>query len=104
MEEISLNPYLVRWLKDFLSDRHQVVAVEGELSSKLPVVSGIPQGSILSPLLFIMYINNVVTTILSGSEVNMFADDIALYRISHHQVAMQYVTGRCKCHLFLSRI
>ena len=81
MEEINLNPYLIRWFKDYLSDRHQVVAVEGELSNKLPVVSGVPQGSILGPLLFIMYINNVVTTISSGSEINMFADDIALYRI-----------------------
>ena len=69
LEEINLNPYLIRWLKDCLSDRHQVVAVEGELSSKLPVVSGVPQGSILGPLLFIMYINNVVTTISSGSEI-----------------------------------
>ena len=81
MEEINLNPYLIRWFKDYLSDRHQVVAVEGEVSNKLPVVSGVPQGSILGPLLFIMYINNVITTISSGSEINMFADDIAVYRI-----------------------
>ena len=51
------------------------------MSSKLPVVSGVPQGSILGPLLFIMYINNIVTTISPGSEINMFADDITLYCI-----------------------
>ena len=81
MEEISLNPHLIRWLKDYLSDRHQVVAVEGELSGKLSVVSGVLQGSILGPLLFIMYINTVRVTISSGSEINMFVDDIALYHI-----------------------
>ena len=78
-EEVNVNPYLIRWLKDYLSDRFQVVAVEGEMSSKLPVVSGVPQGSILGPLLFIMYINNIVTTISPGSEINMLADDIAYY-------------------------
>ena len=76
-----MNPYLIRWLKDYLSDRFQVVAIEGGLSNKLPVISGVPQGSILGPLLFIMYINNVVATISPGSEINMFADDIALYQI-----------------------
>ena len=40
MEEVNLDPYLVRWLRDYLSDRYQVVAVEGEISSKLQVVSG----------------------------------------------------------------
>ena len=49
------------------------------MSNELPVISGVPQGSILGPLLFIMYINNVITTISPGSEINMFADDIALY-------------------------
>ena len=50
-------------------------------SNKLQVVPGVPQGSALGPLLFIMYINNIITTNSSGSEINMFADDIALYCI-----------------------
>ena len=44
--EVNLNPYLIRWLKDYLPDRFQVVAIEGGLSNKLPVISGVPQGSI----------------------------------------------------------
>jgi hypothetical protein len=45
------------------------------------VVSGVPQGSVLGPLLFITYINDVTSLVSSGSELNLFADDIALYRI-----------------------
>lgn len=77
--------------KDYLSDSHQDVAVEEELSIKLPVVLGVLQECLLGPLLFIMYINNTVTTISTSSEINMFADDIALFHISHHphQMTMQ---------------
>ena len=44
-------------------------------------MSGAPQGSVLGPLLFITYINDVATCTSSESDVNMFADDVALYRV-----------------------
>ena len=59
-------------------DFRLIAAIEREMSNKQPVISGVPQESILGPLLFITYINNVISP---GSEINMFADDIALYRI-----------------------
>ena len=51
------------------------------ISNKLSVLTGVPQGSALDPLLFICYINDIATAISSDSEINMFADDIALYHI-----------------------
>ena len=78
---MNLDPYLLRWLHDYLSNRSQIVAVEGEKSNTLPVISGVPQGSVLGPLLFITYINDVAAVVSPESEINMFADDIALYRV-----------------------
>ena len=81
LQNLNINEYLLRWIKSYLLQRSQYVAVEGHDSSMLPVVSGVPQGSVLGPLLFITYINDVTSVVSSESELNMFTDDIALYRI-----------------------
>ena len=71
----------MRWLGNYLTNRSQYVGIDGQDSHNLPVVSGVPQGSILGPLLFITYINEVATVISDESKINLFADDIALYRV-----------------------
>ena len=81
LENLNIDRYLLRWITSYLLNRSQSVAVEGYDSSVLPVVSGVPQGSVLGPLLFITYINNVTSVVSTESELNLFADDIALYRI-----------------------
>lgn len=57
----------------FLSNRSQFVSVNGTHSSAKPVISGVPQGSILGPVLFLLYINDVSTN--SQSSLRLFADD-----------------------------
>ena len=66
-----------RWIEAFLTDRQQCVVLEGESSDKVPVTSGVPQGSVLGPCLFLYYINNMATNI--KSTVRLFADDTIAY-------------------------
>ena len=68
-------------MKSYLLHREQFVGIDGSNPNSLQVLSGVPQGSVLGPLLFITYINHVTDVISQGSKLNMFADDMALYRV-----------------------
>ena len=71
--------------KDYLSERKQRVVIHGALSDLKCVKAGVPQGSILGPLLFLIYINDIVTDI--GSNIRLFADDTSLYIITDNPVS-----------------
>ena len=81
LETIGLDEHLIKWITNYLTDRCQSVALNGQTSESLPVISRVPQGSVLGPLLFLLYINDVNDLILSpGSKLVLYADDILLYR------------------------
>ena len=69
------------WFRAYLSSRTQCVRVNGHLSGMLPVVSGVPQGSMLGPLLFVLYINDLPHT-LSSAKPYLFTDDTKCLFIS----------------------
>ena len=66
------------WLSAFLPSRLQRVVLEGEASDTVQVISGVPQGSVLGSILFLIYINDLPNGISSG--VRLFADDAIVYR------------------------
>ena len=66
------------WIDSFLQDRTQTVSIQGVKSSSIHVVSGVPQGSVLGPLLFLLFINDIDNNI--QSPLRLFADDTILYR------------------------
>jgi len=67
------------WLLNFLSNRLQKVVLNGHLSSWVPVVSRVPPRSVLGPLLFILYMNNIPDLI--GCKLRMFTDDTKSYSV-----------------------
>ena len=69
----------VKWIEQWLTKRNQQVTLENHVSNKLPVKSGVPQGTVLGPLMFLLYINDIDENI--SSTVRLFADDCVMYRI-----------------------
>ena len=79
--DIGINPHIVQWISSYLCQRTQRVVVGGASSDAMDVVSGVPQGSVLGPLLFLTYINCVANLCLSeGTRLSMYADDILLWK------------------------
>ena len=82
MENLGIAGNTLQWIKSFLSDRKQRVRVENEFSSWTSVKSGIPQGSVLGPILFVMFINDMLDIV--KSMCLLFADDAKIFRSVHH--------------------
>ena len=79
---LKLHRYVIRgptlrWIQAFLSVRTQTVVLDNEKSNTVPVTSGVPQGSVLGPILFLIYINDLPDSTMS--KVRLFADDTAIY-------------------------
>ena len=78
------------WINDFLRKRTQRVVLEGSSSDVTAVTSGVPQGSVLGPLLFLVFINDLPEYVSENTTVRLFADDCKLYRrIQTHEDSSQ---------------
>ena len=79
LKSIGVSDSLLLWFSDYLAERKQRVVLPGAASSWKHIKAGVPQGSILGPLLFLIYINDLVEDI--HSSIRLFADDTSLYII-----------------------
>ena len=71
---------LLEWTSSFLIGREQCVVVDGKASKLTNVLSGVPQGTVLGPLFFLIYINDISKNLSVGTKIRLFADDSLLYR------------------------
>ena len=87
LSSFGITGAIQEWIGSFLCDRRQRVRVNGTLSEWKPVKSGVPQGTILGPLLFLLYINEL--PLLLKSSTLLFADDVKIWRTIRNE------TDRC---------
>ena len=75
----NFNDITLEWFTSYLENRTQVVKVGDNVSAKQSIKTGVPQGSILGPLLFLLYINDLPLTV-ADSAIDLYADDSSLYK------------------------
>ena len=75
----GINGPLLEWIRNWLTQRTQKVILNGEASKEVKVISGVPQATVLGPLMFLLYVNDIYDN--TSSSIRMFADDCVLYRI-----------------------
>ena len=81
LQHYGIKGSLLTWISNFLQGRVQKVNLDDKSSDQSPVSSGVPQGMVLGPLLFLAYINDLPDCISAESHVRLFADDSVIYRV-----------------------
>lgn len=79
MKNLGIPPLIVSWVISYLTNRKQYVEIDGHCSRFLDVFSGVPQGSVLAPVLFNIYINDLAQVVTPPVRLRLFADDCIIF-------------------------
>ena len=97
LTQFGISGALLKWIAAFLSDRYQCVVVEHSYSHWTQVLSGVPQGSVLGPILFILFIDDIGIVCSGSVNHKLFADDLKLsseIRTKHDNATVQLTLDR----------
>ena len=78
--KFNIDGLMLKFIKGYLHNRAQRVVIDSVFSDTLPVNSGVPQGSILGPLLFVLFINDIYEQVSPGTNIALYADDTKIWR------------------------
>ena len=81
LKHVGIDGKLLAWISSFLENRSQSIKVGGYYSSVSSVLSGVSQGSVLGPLLFLLFINDITKLFGPGVHIKLFADDVKIYAV-----------------------
>ena len=77
MSKVGIQGKVLSWLEDYLKDRKQRVILNGQSFPETHIAAGVPQGSILGPQMFLLYMNNLIENLTT--ETRLYADDASLF-------------------------
>ena len=83
--QFDIDSHLLNFIKNYLKDRTQAVVLGSISSTTKPVTSGVPQGSILGPTLFVLFLNDITTGLDKDTNILMYADDTKIWREIKHE-------------------
>ena len=79
LHKYGISKNELKWFKSYLQGRTQVVCHNNKVSDVKEVNIGVPQGTILGPILFLIYVNDLTKAVTNHAQINIFADDVVIY-------------------------